>query len=496
MSTDNVENTGLASTGIEGLDKILRGGFPRDRIYLLEGNPGSGKTTIALQFLLEGARLGEKGLYVTLSETKDELFGVARSHRWSLDDISIYDLALPDHQSPDEAQYTLYHPSEVELGETTKAVFSEIENVQPQRVVFDSLSEMRLLARDPLRYRRQILALKQFFIGRQTTVLLLDDHTSQESDRQLESLAHGVLTLEHNLPGYGAPRRRLSVLKLRGVNYVGGNHDFNIETGGAVVFPRLVAAEHVSTFSRKALSSGVENLDKLCGGGGLDTGTATLILGPAGTGKSTIATQFVAAAAERGEHAAIFAFDEGVATLLDRTAGLGINLADHVNAGRVKLRQIDPAELSPGQFSDLICRSVEKDGARVIVIDSLNGYNQAMPEERFLTAHMHELLGYLNQQGVATILIVAQHGLFGSNMAPPVDLSYLADTVIVLRYFESLGSVRKAVSVVKRRTGFHEDSIREIRLTANGVEVGNTLRDFDGVLTGVPQYTGKKGELI
>jgi circadian clock protein KaiC len=285
------------------------------------------------------------------------------------------------------------------------------------------------------------------------------------------------------------------VLKLRGVNYVGGNHDFKILTGGVVVFPRLVAADHINAFSRETLSSGVENLDKLCGGG-LDTGTATLLLGPAGTGKSSIATQFVAAAAERGQDAAIFAFDEGMATLLDRSTGLGIDLAKHVQSGRVKIRQVDPAELSPGQFSDLICKSVEEDGAKVVVIDSLNGYNQAMPEERFLTAHMHEMLGYLNQQGVATILIVAQHGLFGSNMAPPVDLSYLADTVLVLRYFESLGSVRKAISAVKRRTGFHESTIREIRLTPNGIEVGNALKDFDGVLTGVPQYIGKKGELI
>ncbi len=495
MGIDNVESTDLASMGIPGLDKILRGGLPRNRIYLLEGNPGTGKTTLALQFLLEGTRRGEKGLYVTLSETRTELSAVARSHGWSLDDLTIYDLALPGDQSLDDAQYTLYHPSEVELGETTKAVFSEVERVKPQRVVFDSLSEMRLLARDPLRYRRQILALKQFFIGRQSTVLLLDDHTSQESDRQLESLAHGVLTLSHRSPGYGGPRRSISVLKLRGVPYVGGNHDLNIETGGVVVFPRLVAADHPSVFTRETFSSGVENLDKLCGGG-LDTGTATLILGPAGTGKSSIATQYVTAAAARGQKAAIFAFDEGIATTLDRSAGIGIDLAKHVNSGHVRLKQVDPAELSPGQFSDLICKSVEEDGAKVVVIDSLNGYNQAMPEEGFLTAHMHELLGYLNQQGVVTILIVAQHGLFGSNMAPPVDLSYLADTVLVLRYFESGGSVRKAVSVVKKRTGFHEETIREMRLTSTGIEVGDILTKFQGVLTGVPHYVGRPGELI
>ena len=480
----------LAATGVEGLDKVLRGGLPRNRLYLVEGNPGTGKTTLALQFLLEGMRHGEKGLYVTLSETKEELYGVAKSHGWSLDGLTIFDLAVPEGVLPEDGQYTLYHPSEVELGETTRAMFDEIERVRPRRVVFDSLSEMRLLARDPLRYRRQILALKQFFIGRQSTVLLLDDHTSQESDNQLESLAHGVLMLEHRSPMYGGPRRHINVLKLRGVNYVGGYHDFNIQTGGMVVFPRLIASDHQKTFAREILSSGLANLDSLTGGG-LDSGTATLIMGPAGTGKSTLASQYAVAAAERGQKAAIYIFDEGRSTLLARSSGLGINLARQMEAGRCTIRQIDPAEISSGEFSDLVCRSVENDGAKVVVIDSLNGYLQAMPEENFLTVHMHEVLAYLNQQGIVTILIVAQHGLFGSNMPPPVDLSYLADTVLLLRYFESSGRVRKAISVVKKRTSGHEDSIREFRLTSNGIEVGDALSNFEGILTGLPRYIGK-----
>ncbi|HVG20412.1 MAG TPA: ATPase domain-containing protein [Blastocatellia bacterium] len=485
----------VAATGVVGLDKILRGGLPRNRIYLLEGNPGTGKTTLALQFLLEGMRCGEKGLYVTLSETKEELSAVARSHGWSLDGLTIYDLAIPEDGLSDESQYTLYHPSEVELGETTKAVFEEVRRVQPQRVVFDSLSEMRLLARDPLRYRRQILALKQFFIGRQSTVLLLDDHTSQESDRQLESLAHGVLLLEHTSPRYGGPRRQLNVLKLRGVNYVGGYHDFNIETGGMAVFPRLVALDHRAAFERQILSSGLPNLDLLTGGG-LQTGTATLIMGPAGTGKSTLASQYSVAAAERDQKAAFFIFDEGTETLLQRCAGLGIDLRRHMKSGSCLIRQIDPAEISTGQFSDMICKSVEDRGVKVVIIDSLNGYFHAMPDENSLIAHMHEVLAYLNQQGILTILIVGQQGLFGSNMPPPVDMSYLADTVLLLRYFESSGHVHKAISVVKKRAGGHENSIRELRLTSNGIEVGKALTDFEGILTGLPRYTGKGERLM
>jgi circadian clock protein KaiC len=492
---DTSKELTVAATGIAGLDKILRGGFPKNRLYLVEGSPGTGKTTLALQFLLEGVRRGEKALYVTLSETKEELSAVARSHGLSLDGISIYDLAVPDNLLPEDGQYTLYHPSEVELGETTKAIFEEIERVQPSRVVFDSLSEMRLLARDSLRYRRQILAFKQFFIGRQSTVLLLDDQTSQESDRQLESLAHGVLLLERKTPEYGGTRRHLQIVKLRGVNYVGGKHDFKIEKGGVVIFPRLIASDHYTPFVRETLASGTTNLDTLTGGG-LDTGTTTLILGPAGTGKSSIATQYVLAAAKRGQSSAIFAFDENVSILIDRSAGLGIDLAKQVEAGRCFIRQIDPAELSPGEFSNIVCQSVEEFGAKVVVIDSLNGYNQAMPEDNFLTAHMHEMLGYLNQQGVLTIIIVAQHGVLGSNMTPPVDLTYLADTVMLLRFFENHGRVHKAISVIKKRTGYHEEAIRELRITSNGLQIGQELTGFQGVLTGVPQFTGKSSELL
>jgi len=490
MHPINDDNSDVASTGISGLDEILRGGLPRNRIYLLEGNPGTGKTTLALRFLLEGLRRGEKCLYVTLSETKEELFAVAKSHGWSLDGLALYDLAIPEGQWSEETQYTLFHPSEVELGETTRTVFNEVERVKPERVVFDSLSEMRLLARDPLRYRRQILALKQFFIGRGSTVLLLDDHTSQESDRQLESLAHGVLLLEHNSPGYGGARRRLNILKLRGVKYVGGYHDFNIETGGVVVFPRLIASIHHMTFDRRTSSSGLPNLDLLTGGG-LDFGTTNLIMGPAGTGKSTVATQYALAALKRGENVAVFTFDEGRAIWLDRSAGLGINLAEYIESGQCLVRQIDPAEISPGEFSSLICKSVENDGAKVIIIDSLNGYHQAMPEERFLNAHLHEVQSYLNQQGVLSILVLTQHGLFGSNMPAPVELTYLADTVLLLRFFENRGRVCKAISVVKKRTGSHEDTIREFRLTSSGIEVGDALSDFEGILTGSPQFTGK-----
>jgi circadian clock protein KaiC len=495
MDKGNIQTVDKATTGIAGLDKILRGGFTRNRLYLIEGNPGTGKTTLALQFLLEGIRQGEKALYITLSETKEELKAVAHSHGWSLDELSIYDLRVPDNLLPEGGEYTLYHPSEIELGETTKAIFEEIERVQPSRVVFDSLSEMRLLARDSLRYRRQILALKQFFIGRQSTVLLLDDHTSIESDRQLESLVHGAILLESIVPGYGGTRRHLNILKFRGVNFIGGRHDFKIESGGVVLFPRLIASNHYTPFVRKTLSSGIDNLDSLTGGG-LATGTATLIMGPAGTGKSSIAAQYLYAATKRGQKAAIFCFDESVSIMIDRSEGLGIKLAEQVDAGLCLIRQINPAELSPGEFSDLVCKSVEEFGAKIVVLDSLNGYNQAMPEDNFLTAHMHEMLAYLNQQGVLTILIVAQHGLVGSNMKPPVDLSYLADNVLLMRYFENAGRIYKAISVIKKRTGAHEEAIRELRLNSNGIHVGEELTKFQGVLTGVPQYIGKQSELL
>lgn len=485
------------ATGSAGLDQILEGGFPANRLYLLEGDPGTGKTTLALQFLLEGARRKEPVLYVTLSETKEELTAVARSHGWSLEGVNLHELVPPEESLKTESQYTIFHPSEVELGETTRAVIEEVERIQPRRVVFDSLSEMRLLARDPLRYRRQILALKQFFAGRKSTVLLLDDRTSADADLQVQSIAHGVLMLEQLELDYGAERRRLRVSKLRGSRFLGGFHDFTIRTGGVEVFPRLVAAGRGSEFKPEAVASGVAELDALLGGG-LDRGTATLVLGPAGSGKSSLATHFAAAAAARGERAAAFIFDEGVNTYLHRAAGLGIDLRAEVEAGHLTVQQVDPAELSPGEFAHAVCEAVER-SARLVVIDSLNGYLQAMPDERFLTAQMHELLTFLNQKGVVTLLVMAQHGFLGS-MSSPVDVSYLADTVVLLRYFEAAGAIRRAISVVKKRTGRHEDTIREMRLSASrGVEVGEPLTAFRGVLTGVPvlnEGTVKKGALL
>jgi circadian clock protein KaiC len=472
-------------TGSAGLDTVLEGGFPANRLYLVEGDPGTGKTTLALQFLLEGARRGEPVLYVTLSETKEELTAVAGSHGWSLEGVCLHELVPPEESLKAEAQYTIFHPSEVELGETTRAVIEEVERIQPRRVVFDSLSEMRLLARDPLRYRRQILALKQFFAGRKSTVLLLDDRTSADADLQVQSIAHGVVMLEQLELDYGAERRRLRVSKLRGSRFRGGFHDFTIRTGGVEVFPRLVAAGRGCEFEPGSVASGVTALDALLGGG-LDRGTATLVLGPAGCGKSSLAAHFAAASAARGERAAAFIFDEGVNTYLNRAAGLGTDLRAQVEAGRMSVQQVDPAELSPGEFAHDICLAVEQRGTRLVIIDSLNGYLQAMPDERFLMAQMHELLNYLNQRGVVTIMVMAQHGFMGT-MSSPVDVSYLADTVVLLRYFEAAGAIRRAISVVKRRTGRHEDTIREMRLSSpHGVEVGEPLTGFRGVLTGVP----------
>ena len=492
------EGQSRLGTGSAGLDTVLEGGFPVNRLYLVEGDPGTGKTTLALQFLLEGVRRGEPVLYVTLSETKEELTAVAHSHGWSLEGVNLHELLPPEESLKAEAQYTIFHPSEVELGETTRAVIEEVERIQPRRVVFDSLSEMRLLARDPLRYRRQILALKQFFSGRRSTVLLLDDRTSSAADLQVQSIAHGVLMLEQMALDYGAERRRLRVSKLRGSRFRGGFHDFAIRTGGIEVFPRLVAAQRRREFKSEPVVSGVAELDALLGGG-LDRGTATLVLGPAGSGKSSLATHFASASATRGEKAAAFIFDEGVNTYLGRAAGLGTDLREAVETGHMSVQQVNPAELSPGEFAHNVCAAVEG-GARVVVIDSLNGYLQAMPDERFLTSQMHELLTYLNQQGVVTLVVMAQHGFMGVGMSSPVDVSYLADTVVLLRYFEAGGAIRRAISVVKKRTGRHEETIREMRLSAaRGVEVGEPLTAFRGVLTGIPvlvEEAVKKGALL
>jgi circadian clock protein KaiC len=487
--TEAAFDSSLVATGIAGFDDIIGGGFTRNRLYLVEGNPGSGKTTLALQYLLEGARLGERGLYITLSETAEELRVVAGSHGWSLDGVDLVELIPSDDSLTPDSQYTMFHPSEVELAETTKAVLAEVERMNPARVVFDSLSEMRLLAQNSLRYRRQILALKQFFIGRQCTVLLLDDRTAEQSDLQLQSIAHGVVSLEQLAPEYGAERRRLCIQKMRGRQYRGGFHDFRIVRGGLNVYPRLIAAEHHEAFEDKLIASEVPELDALLGGG-LDRGTSALLMGPAGVGKSTLAIQYALAAAHRGEKATLFAFDESIKTMLLRSTSIGMDLDQQIKAGNIQVRQVDPAQLSPGEFVQEVRQSVEQDGSRILIIDSLNGYINAMPAERYLLIQLHELFTYLGQQGVTTFLLVAQHGLVGRDMQAPIDASYLADTVILLRYFEARGEVRQAISVMKKRSGRHERTIRELRIDQRGLHVGAQLSVFQGVLNGTPEYMG------
>ncbi|HET9595967.1 MAG TPA: ATPase domain-containing protein [Anaeromyxobacteraceae bacterium] len=470
-------------TGIRGLDALLGGGLPRRRLYLVEGAPGSGKTTLALQYLLAGAARGERCLYITLSETVEEVRSVARSHGWSLDGVAIYDTATQDAR---ETETTLFQPSEVALGERMRGILREMERLQPSRVALDSCSELRLLAQSDLRYRHQILALKRELVERDRTVLLIDNPAPGRPDVLLQSLAHGVIALEQTSPLFGAERRRLRVLKMRGMPYSGGYHDFVIRTGGLSVFERLVAAEHPATpgVELERVSSGGAALDALLGGGPA-RGTSTLIMGPSGAGKSAVAAQYAAAAAARGEPVAIFAFDESRRTALARARSLGLDLDRHVESGRITVQQIDPAELTPGEFAHAAIRAVEERGVRLVVIDSLNGYVKAMPDESFLTTQLHELLSYLGQQGVLTFLIVAQHGIIGADLGAPADVSYLADTVLLLRYFEVGGGVRKALSVIKNRTGLHESTIRELRL-GPGVNVGPPLEGFRGVLTGVP----------
>jgi circadian clock protein KaiC len=480
------------STGIAGLDDLLGGGLFPNRLYLAEGQPGAGKTTLALQFLLEGVRVGEKSLYVTLAETKEEIEDVAHSHGWSLDALDVFELVPPEAGLERDREQTLLHPSEVELGETTQLIFDRVAAVAPVRVVFDSLSEMRLLARNSLRYRRQILALKHFFTGRKCTVLLLDDSTAEE-DARLHSVPHGVMQLEQLPREYGAERRRIRIVKMRGMPFRGGYHDFVIGTGGITVYPRVSATEYRSPVGA-VLPSGVGGLDTLLGGG-LARGTNTLLIGPSGAGKTTLALHYALAAAARGERAAIFAFDESEATLRARSKGFGMPLEEYLENGMIRLQQIDTAEMSPGEFLHEVRCAVERDAARVVIIDTLNGYFNAMPEEQFLVLQMHDLLGWLNHHDVLSILVMAQHGILG-DMKSPIDLSYLSDTVLLLRYFEAQGEVRQALSVVKKRFGPHERTIREYRFCATGIEVGPPLVDFHGVLTGVPSFTGGSGELL
>ncbi len=473
------------ASGIQGLDRILGGGFPAQRLYLVQGSPGSGKTTLALQFLLEGLRQGERCLYVSLSETVEEIEGVASSHGWSLQGLAIFE-AQPDVVG--EAENTLFEPSEVELGERMRGILSEVERLQPTRVVLDSCSELRLLAQSALRYRQQILALKQELVEHRRTVLLIDNPPPDAPDVLLQSIVHGVLNLEQRPPLYGAERRLLRVVKLRGIAYSGGYHDFVIRTGGLQVFPRLVAAAHPGTPETGAVSSGVAELDQLLDGGPM-RGTSTLLIGPSGSGKTSLAMLYAIAAADRGERVAVFAFDETLHVTIARTRSLGGHAFQrHLDDGSIVLRRVDPAELSPGEFADAVCRAADEGGARVVVIDSLNGYQQAMPDERLLNLHLHELLTYLGTKGVATFLLMAQHGLVGSELEAPVDLSYLADAVVLLRFFEDHGSVRRAISVMKKRTGLHETTIRELTLGSDGVRLGAALAGFRGVLTGVPEY--------
>lgn len=487
---DAAQEQEKAQTGVPGLDDVLAGGLSHGHVFLLEGNPGTGKTTIALRFLLEGANRGEPCLYITLSETQRELRAGAKSHGWEIGpNVTIFELVPSESLLDADQQQSLLYSSDLELGETTKAIFAEFERLQPKRVVLDSLSEIRLLAQSSLRYRRQILALKHYFARQGSTVLLLDDLTSDTHDKTVHSVVHGVIKLEELAPAYGAERRRMRVTKYRGQAFRGGYHDFVIRTGGVAVFPRLVAAEHRRKFTRKQMTSDLPELDALLGGG-IEQGSSALVLGPAGTGKSTFVLQFLVAAIQRGEKASFFVFDEELGLLFDRTRAMGYDLEALRDSGALHIEQVDAAELSPGEFAHRVRERVDQAQAKTVVIDSLNGYQSAMPEENALVLHIHELLQYLNRQGATTFLTVAQHGLVG-DMKAPVDVTYLADTVILLRYFEALGKVRRAVSVIKKRSGSHEDTIREFRISKEGLKLGKPLEDFHGVLRGVPVFVGQ-----
>jgi circadian clock protein KaiC len=484
-----------ADTGIAGVDEVLGGGIARNRLHLLEGSPGTGKTTIALQFLLRGAEAGESGIYVSLAETEQELRDGAASHGWGIGDrIEIFELVSPESAMDPEQSQSLLYSSDLELGETIKRILQAIERLKPKRVVIDSLSEIRLLAQSSLRYRRQILALKHYFAQHQSTVIMLDDLTTESSDRAVHSIAHSVIHLDQLAPIYGGERRRLRVVKCRGQAFRSGFHDYVIAPGGVRLFPRLVSAEHRAGFSGLLLESGIRELDKLLGGG-IAAGSSTLIIGPAGTGKSLLGLHFIAAAIARGERAALFVFDEELGLLFARAKGLGIDLAAMQESENLVVEQLDAAELSPGEFSHRVRLAVDRENVRTVVIDSLNGYQASMPEEQFLILHLHELLQYLNRQGVATFLTVAQHGMVG-DMKQTIDVTYLADTVIMLRYFEALGRVRRAMSVIKKRAGAHEDAIREFRIGESGIKVGQPLTEFQGILRGVPEYVGNPGPLM
>lgn len=483
------------TTGITGLDDVLHGGLPSHRLHVVEGDPGAGKTTLALQFLLEGVRLGQRVLYITLSETLDELRDVAASHGWSLEGIDFLELDALADRLQEEANYTVYHPSDVELGETIRRVRGEVERLKPERVALDSVSELKILSQTGARYRREILGLKQFFVGRNCTVLVLDDRTAPEPEQRLQSIAHGVLRLERDSREYGTTRRQVHIIKMRGVRFLDGRHDFVIHSGGIEVYPRLSAASVPAKEPAPPARSGVRELDALLGDG-IDRGTSTLVLGPAGSGKTTLCSQYLISALERGESAACYLFEESRETFLRRSAGFGMNFEPYIASGKFELAQMDVGELSPGEFAARVRQMVEGRSARFVVIDSLNGYLNGMPSERFLLIHMHELLIYLSQHGVVTLFTITQHGMLGTAMQSPVDVSFLADTVILLRFFEAAGRVRQAISVVKKRRGDHERTLREMQIGPAGIRIGEVLQDFEGVLTGVPRYRGHDKHLL
>lgn len=476
----------LCSTGIDGLDSVLKGGLPRNRMYLIQGEPGTGKTTLALQFLLDGVQKKESCLYITFSETRAELEATAKSHNWNLEGLHLFELTAFEEQLSAEKQTTIFHPSEIELNKTTSIITAEVERVKPKRIVFDSASEMRLVAESSLRYRRQLLALKQYFAGLNCTVVFLDDLTTPSDEFQIQSIAHGVIAIEKLQPEYGVERRRVRVNKLRGVAFREGNHDCVIRTGGLVIFPRIFSGDSRVPFSRDSVSSGIHGLDKLLGGG-LDRGTSSLILGPAGTGKSTLTLQYAHAAAERGEKVAVFSFEETIANTVERSKSFGLHFDRHIKSGCILFRKIDPAEISPGELIDTIRHQILEQDVKMVVIDSLSGLVHAMPDENHLILQLHELFNFLNNRGIVTLIVLAQQGIMG-NMQTPIDLTYLADTVVITRFFEALGTVKTAVSVIKKRTGPHEKTIREMKVTSKGILVGEPLTKFHGVLTGVPFY--------
>ena len=495
MTQPSGEPFSRVSSGVSGLDDVLHGGLPEHRIYLIEGDPGTGKTTLAMQFMLRGLRDGGRGLYVTLSETEDELRIMADAHGWDISSLLIFEcVPVEANLSPDN-QYTFFHPEEIELGETIQTILTRVEEAQPTHLVIDALTELRLLAQDARRYRRQVLALKHYFAKKKTTVFMLDDRTSLTQEKQLHSVVHGVLSLERIPRDYGRNRRRIEITKVRGSSYLDGYHDYQIHRGGLTVYPRLLASQHHTDFTRSMISCNVRNLDDLLGGG-LDRGSASLFVGPPGSGKTTLAIKYATAAIDRGEPVSMYTFDEGLGTLFARSEGLGIPISRHMKEGKMELHQVDPAEMSPDEFAWSVRQSVERNGAKFVVIDSLNGYLNAMPEEQFLNLQMHELLTYLNQRGVVTILVLAQQGPLGQH-STAVDLSYLADTIVLLRFFEFQGEIRRAISVIKKRATTHEQSIREFRIGGTGgVEVGDPLTQFHGVLTGIPQFTGDLGHLF